>query len=225
MQAAFAIGSGPALRYPADVIPFAALETITPTSLAALRDLLTPAESIYITGDRLLDLAPYGMVHQAALPGWQMHLPSASPPALARTPESSLPIRLLTREDAPAMVALTGVAFPGFFRSGTYRLGRYFGLHREGELIAMAGERIALPGFRELSAVCTHPAHIGRGYAARLIEHSTHLQRENGEGSFLHVLQANHRAIHLYERLGFVRTTAISFNRIHRLECAAAAPA
>ena len=76
-----------------------------------------------------------------------MHLPSAAPHTFSRAPAGSLPIRSLTIEDAPAMVALTDVAFPGFFRSDTYRLGRYFGLHREGELIAMAGERIALPGF------------------------------------------------------------------------------
>jgi predicted GNAT family acetyltransferase len=31
----------------------------------------------------------------------------------------------------------------------------------------MAGERMALPGAVEISAVCTHPDHLGKGLAGK----------------------------------------------------------
>ncbi len=108
------------------------------------------------------------------------------------------------------MVALTDVAFPGYFRPRTYILGRYFGIEIDGQLIAMAGERLALPGYREISAVCTHPAHTGKGYAATLIQHLMRIHAAAGLRSFLHVSQSNQRAIALYERLGYKITPAPS---------------
>jgi len=46
-------------------------------------------------------------------------------------------------------------------------LGRYFGVIENGRLAAMAGERMGMPGFREVSAVCTHPDFLGRGLAQK----------------------------------------------------------
>ena len=115
------------------------------------------------------------------------------------------------------MVALTDLAFPGFFRTRTHVLGSYFGIHIAGQLIAMGGERIALPGYRELSAVCTHPDHTGKGYAAALIDRLLHAHAVASHRSFLHVTQSNHRAIALYERLGFIRTGAIIVHCLRRL--------
>jgi predicted GNAT family acetyltransferase len=115
------------------------------------------------------------------------------------------------------MVALTNVAFPGFFRPRTHVLGQYFGIEADGQLIAMAGERLALPGYREISAVCTHPAHTGKGHAAALVQHLIRIHAAAGLRSFLHAGQANHRAIALYERLGFTRTRPILFHSLRRI--------
>jgi hypothetical protein len=49
-HAALAIGSGVALRYPPEVVPFAGLEDNGPEAMAALRALVTPGEIIYVTG-------------------------------------------------------------------------------------------------------------------------------------------------------------------------------
>ena len=209
----FAMGDTLALRFPPDVLPFAAVETISPDSLTALHALMNPGEAVYLTGD-LPILEPYQLTLDRTLAGWQMHSSPPQPSASTQTQE----IRPLTIADAPAMVALTDVAFPGFFRPRTCLLGRYFGIHHQGELIAMAGERSAFGPFRELSAVCTHPAHTGRGHAAQLIKHLLHVQAAAGERSLLHVTQSNHRAIALYERLGFVKTSSINFNSIKRLQ-------
>jgi predicted GNAT family acetyltransferase len=148
---------------------------------------------------------------------------------LCETPEiaSSQPIRSssgarvegLTAEHAPAMVALTDVAFPGYFRRETYRMGSYYGIYVDGELVAMAGERLAVPGFREISAVCTHPAHTGRGYAAQLMSHVMRTHVAKGLGTFLHVAAANQRAIDLYQRLGFVKRRSVLFHHLQRSPC------
>jgi hypothetical protein len=34
------------------------------------------------------------------------------------------------------------------------------------KLVAMVGERLRVPGYREVSGVCTHPEYSRRGYAS-----------------------------------------------------------
>jgi predicted GNAT family acetyltransferase len=68
----------------------------------------------------------------------------------------------------------------------------------------MAGERLKVPGFTEVSAVCTHPEHTGRGYAGLLMIEVMQRIRGQEETPFLHVREDNTRAIELYKRLGFV---------------------
>jgi predicted GNAT family acetyltransferase len=67
----------------------------------------------------------------------------------------------------------------------------------------MIGERMGTPQAREISAVCTHPDFLGRGYA-RTIDGIPH-QRFAGQRlqPFLHVSHENVRAKSLYERQGF----------------------
>jgi predicted GNAT family acetyltransferase len=70
-------------------------------------------------------------------------------------------------------------------------------------LVAMSGQRLQVPGYTEVSAVCTHPEHTGKGYAAALMLEVMRRIRDRGETPFLHVRGDNSRAIALYERLGF----------------------
>jgi predicted GNAT family acetyltransferase len=72
----------------------------------------------------------------------------------------------------------------------------------------MAGERLCIPGAHEISGVCTHPTHTGKGYARALM---LRLRRHHAAAnlhSFLHVGQKNTRAIDLYKLLGFQITDA-----------------
>src|SRR5271155_918465 len=52
--------------------------------------------------------------------------------------------------DKKAMRELTQIAFPDFFRERTAELGVYLGIYEGAQLIAMAGERLALPGLQEI---------------------------------------------------------------------------
>jgi len=215
-QQRFAVGNGLGSRYPAEVIPFAALENGSVEAMIALRELMEPGETIYVTdtesGDELAEVED--LVRVKELPCWQMHFPVSAAVSLER--EAGL-IRPLDEKDAAAMVALTDVAFPGFFRPRGYEPGPFYGIHVDGELVAMAGERVAVPGFREISAVCTHPAHTGRGYGAMLMEHVIREHRKAGLKSFLHVLTKNVRALALYERLGFVTTRRVVVHQLQKL--------
>jgi predicted GNAT family acetyltransferase len=80
----------------------------------------------------------------------------------------------------------------------------------------MAGERLALPGLREISAVCTHPAHTGKGYAAALMRHLIAEQLRAGLQPFLSVTASNTNAIALYRRLGFVQSRTLMFRYMQR---------
>ncbi|HEY6369200.1 MAG TPA: GNAT family N-acetyltransferase [Candidatus Sulfotelmatobacter sp.] len=121
-------------------------------------------------------------------------------------PGKGLPVPELVElgtQDSPEMIELTALTKPGPFGSRTHELGTYLGIRMHGRLVAMAGERLKVPGHTEVSAVCTHPEHTGRGYAAILMAEVMKQIRERGETPFLHVRADNARAIAIYKRLGF----------------------
>jgi ribosomal protein S18 acetylase RimI-like enzyme len=222
-HAKFAIGGRLARRYPADVVPFAGLFDGRAEALADLRELLNPDETIYVTGDDLSDCSGIELLGQ--LHTWQMvfrethsaiHLNPVDKLVVEPPSIESRIIEQMTGADAAAMVALTDVAFPGYFRIRTYAMGSYYGIRVDGELVAMAGERVALPGIREISGICTRPAHTGRGYAGLLIERILREHETAGLRTFLHVGTSNERAIALYERFGFVKRRKIIFHRLRR---------
>ena len=109
----------------------------------------------------------------------------------------------MTMAQSDDMLELTALVFPGFFRPRTLEMGEYLGIYHGSRLAAMAGERMRLDGFQELSAVCTHPDYTGRGYAQRLLSLLCRRAFERGFTPFLHVYADNARAIGVYRRLGF----------------------
>jgi predicted GNAT family acetyltransferase len=109
----------------------------------------------------------------------------------------------LTTADSPEMVALATMMKPGPFGTRTHELGTYIGVRREGHLAAMAGERMRMPEFTEISAVCAHPNHSGHGYATALMVELIGQIRRRKETPFLHVRSSNTHAIGLYRRIGF----------------------
>jgi ribosomal protein S18 acetylase RimI-like enzyme len=205
----FALSAGEACRYPSDVAPFAAVASPNEAALKQLHSLLGPGESVWIVGESYAALPQ--LVFEQRLECLQMVLPEEITP-----PVRTLEIVPLSKEDAPEMVALTDLAFPGFFRSRTCEMGSYFGVRSEGQLIAMGGERLTLDGYPEISGICTHPDHRGKGYAETLIRHLAGDHRRNGLVSWLHVSATNDRAIQLYLRMGFVEARRVMLHRISR---------
>jgi predicted GNAT family acetyltransferase len=109
----------------------------------------------------------------------------------------------LTAADVPEMVALAAMMKPGPFTTRTHELGTFIGVKREGRLAAMAGERMHVPGYTEISAVCTHPNYAGNGYAKALMVGLIGQIRRRNEIPILHVRSSNTHAISLYRRIGF----------------------
>ncbi len=105
--------------------------------------------------------------------------------------------------DVPEMQELVRLTNPGPFSERTIELGDYVGIRRDGELVAMAGERLRFPGWTEISTVCTSPAYRGTGMASRLMLALIAGIQRRSERPFLHVLRTNTKAITLYEGLGF----------------------
>jgi ribosomal protein S18 acetylase RimI-like enzyme len=125
-------------------------------------------------------------------------------------------LALMTAAEAPDMVALTDLVFPGFFRARTLDMGAYYGIYDGARLAAMAGERMRLDGYQELSAVCTHPDYTGRGYARRLLALLCHSAFDRGFMPFLHVYEDNARAIGVYLKSGFARRRVLPFWAFHQ---------
>jgi predicted GNAT family acetyltransferase len=112
-------------------------------------------------------------------------------------------LRKLTVDDAPAMVELATLTEPGPFRLRTMGLGTFYGIVEGGRLLAMAGKRMHLPGYVEVSGVCTHPDARGRGYARLLMSRVMEEIVNDRKTPFLHSFADNHGAIRVYESLGF----------------------
>lgn len=205
----FAVSAGETVRYPASVAPFAALHHPTETALRDLSGLLAPDEYVWLCADQLPSISELRC--EATMQCLQMVLCED-----AEVPELPGAIVPLTCADAEAMVALTDLAFPGFFRARTCEMGDYFGIRIGGDLIAMGGERMMLDGYAEISGVCTHPAHRGKGLAVGLIRHLARKHRREGEISWLHVGAENSRAIALYTRLGFRAVRTVTLRRLCR---------
>jgi predicted GNAT family acetyltransferase len=203
------VSVGDACRYFADVAPFAAVAGSSTTALRQLHSLLAADESVWVMGEHYPYVAELSF--EEMLECVQMVLPED-----VLLPDPTIEIVRLSDADAPEMMALTTLAFPGFFRSRTCEMGSYFGIRAGRELIAMGGERLMLQGYSEISGVCTHPGHRGKGYAASLIWHVVRKHRRDGIVSWLHVAAKNHKAIELYLRMGFTVAHNVVLHRIRR---------
>jgi predicted GNAT family acetyltransferase len=116
---------------------------------------------------------------------------------------AAFPVVALGEGDASAMYDLAMLTKPGPYAAHTNRLGDFIGVMQDDRLIAMAGERMKMPGLSEVSGVCTHPDHRGRGYAGALMRVVAERMLARGETPCLHAYASNAGAIALYESLGF----------------------
>ncbi|SDP21218.1 FR47-like protein [Mucilaginibacter sp. OK268] len=122
----------------------------------------------------------------------------------------------LTDQHIPAMLALTKMTNPGPFSERTIDFGNYNGIFNNGELAAMAGYRTQPSPYIEISAVCTHPDHLGKGYAGTLINyHIRQIVAASGI-PYLHSRIDNANAIRLYQKLGFSIRKEMTFNIIQK---------
>ncbi len=186
-------------RYPATVLPFMGSLYPAQDQLAGMDPWMRPGEKLFVIGT-LPELSP-GWTITAELDCVQM----VASQKITLPASEGTGIVALGEKDRDALTALVNRVQPGFFREDTPSIGRYFGIWQDDRLVAVAGERLQLTGFTEVSAVCTDPGYTGRGYARQLVTHVCNLNIQEEKQLFLHVLSSNTRAIRLYELLGFVK--------------------
>lgn len=194
-QSHLALGDGLARRFPAEIGPFADMADMSDASFAALGELMAPSEYVVLfTPDKVS--APEGFKVLLAKSGEQMiGMP-------AESTLSGVEIVTLGADDVPAMMALVDLTKPGPFGKRTHELGTFLGIRDGGELVAMTGERMKPGNYTEMTAVCVHPSHRGRGYAQALLSAVARQIVARGESPFLHVFSDNTSAIALYKRQG-----------------------
>ena len=202
-HARFAETFGRARRYPAAVAPFGAVDGFDDDAWSDLATLDAPAPTaVLFRGD--IPTPPSGWDVAFRGEGHQMVLDELLPAPLPTA-------RQLEVGDVAQMLDLVERTQPGPFRARTIELGAYHGVFDGDQLVAMAGERFRLPGFTEVSGVCTTPEARGRGLAAGLTTLVAQRILERGDVPFLHHTHDNHAARRVYERLGFRYRRAVAF--------------
>jgi ribosomal protein S18 acetylase RimI-like enzyme len=194
-QQALAEGGALARRFPPAITPFADMADMSDESFAALGALMSGSEiAVLFTPNPVI--APAGFKVLLAETGEQMigtpvecAIPGVEPVTLGAA-------------DVPEMIALTELTKPGPFSARTHELGVFLGIRIDGQLVAMTGERMKPGDHTEMTAVCVHPDHRGRGYGQLLLGAVARQIVARGEIPFLHVFTSNVSAIALYRRQG-----------------------
>ena len=220
VQASFSDGTINARRYKPGLLPFVGFAKPDPAAVADLDPLILPGETFYIIGE--IPPLPANWVLEKELPCAQL----LAPADLHGMPQPQENIIPLGEADKEEMYQLITSVQPGYYLPDTRKLGDYYGIREKGQgntaatgsLMAMAGERIRLTGYSELSAICTHPGQTGHGYAQQLIAWLCRKQAAAGITPFLHVALSNERALRLYIYLGFRHRREIVFRRLRKID-------
>jgi GNAT superfamily N-acetyltransferase len=213
-QAEFAEAFDEARRFAPEVTSLAAFPEPSPQGYSSLAGLVGPGGTVTLSLKAPFESLP-GWDLVISFPGLQMVCGNDNRTACARVGPTPA-ITELGQRDSPDMVELAALTKPGPFGPRTHELGTYLGIRCDGKLVAMAGERLKVPGYTEVSAVCTHPEHTGKGYARILMTEIMQRIRDRGENAFLHVRQSNTRAVELYERLGFRTRMIVQFTVLRK---------
>jgi RimJ/RimL family protein N-acetyltransferase len=204
-HARYAQGTGDTRRYAPGFSPIIGFADPHRPDFDVLADLATPGEQFYC--EQWTGAAPAGwrvLSEARMLRMWDTGRP-ASGASIAPTPliGDCRPLRADDAGDAQRALSLARLTRPGPFGPRTLELGDYLGVFIGDELIAMAGERMQIGAWREISGVCCRPGYTGQGLATYLVQQLLDQHRAQGRHTFLQVMSENTRARALYERLGF----------------------
>ncbi|MCX2574052.1 GNAT family N-acetyltransferase [Pedobacter sandarakinus] len=196
-NADLAVGNDLARYISREISPFSAIKELNLANFQELYDMVPFKEPIAIfSNEKLIYPQPWKIINR--IDGFQMIYPKVPAQQVIQTA-----IVKLNEQHVPEMLELTKSTNPGPFLSETIKFGNYEGILSNGQLVSMAGQRLHSGNYVEISAVCTHPDHVGKGYARALIDSQIRNIVSQGEIPYLHVRGDNTRALEIYKEYGF----------------------
>ena len=208
-HAPFAMGTHDLKRYDPRIVLFAGFDRSKKNMAEQFDAVLNPGESFFLFDD-----------YPPLPPGYEVETVVQCLQMVCESPVSVTITQQIVSLDASyheEMYALVSKVFPGYYLPGTPVMGDYYGIFKDGKLVAMAGERLCMDGLTEISAVVTHPDHSGRKYAQQLVTYLNDKNLQSGHVPFLHTGSSNERAIKVYELLGYEKRRIIPVTKIKRM--------
>jgi hypothetical protein len=175
-------GNNSAKYFHEQVSPFAGFPEDYHQGFDELYDLLPAARRIlYATRSFIKEPSGWQLTHQ--IKGLQFVF-------TGKTVTNEYPLKLVPLETkhVEEMIALATLTKPGPFGKRTIEFGHYYGIFDNDKLVAMTGQRLHVYNYTEISAVCTHPASVGKGFAAVLIQHQLDIICKSSQIRFLYVV-------------------------------------
>jgi ribosomal protein S18 acetylase RimI-like enzyme len=204
-QQRFNIGDEQLKYFSADVASFVGLKNWDASDLRALEERLPAGRTFSIPLSKPV-IIPDCFEVLFEIPLYQMVCSS-----LNRQTLPNMPLQKLGKKHLQQMLDLTALTKPGPFYEHTMDFGNYYGIMDGPNLLAMTGERMKAKGFTEVSAICTQPDQMGKGFASVLLQQACERIFDKGEQPFLHVRQDNPSALHVYKKFGFEVRTEIYY--------------
>lgn len=180
-----------------DVAPFIGMESYDEAHMLLLQKHAPAGRNLVIFSDQEVTF-PGGLDVLEYIETYQMVYEMEKLPDIG-----AYELKDLSAVHVPQMLTLTALTKPGPFFLHTIDFGHYEGIFESDQLVAMAGYRLHPDNFVEISAVCTHPAAQGHGYAGALLASRIRHIKAYGGTPFLHVKTDNERAISRYLQTGF----------------------
>jgi len=190
-------GNHNAKYFDSEVSPFVAFADNTRENFTELYRMLAGNRLCFLASPVKVDIpAPWNII--ACVRGLQLvHS------GILLTEEPIHNTNILLPQHSAEMVNLAKLTNPGPFGMRTIDFGHYQGVFDDNKLVAMAGQRMHAYNCAEISAVCTHPDHTGKGYARQLLTNQINRIITASDIPYLHVKHDNKRAVDLYQSLGF----------------------
>lgn len=204
-------GHGGIRYFSEDVAPFAGIETVNSNNFKLLDEAIPAGRTVITATATDIEIPEHWKILQKMLVLQMIYKPEETPRPVTH---QLIP---LEEKDIPAMLELTSLTVPGPFYKRTIEFGSYHGIFDDHhQLIAMAGLRLSIGNYREISAVCTHPDHSGKGYASALMLYLVQLIQAQSCIPMLHVKTENINAVRVYEKLGFSVRQELTFNAFQK---------